>query len=376
MKGTSDLRMLKYVCISDLHAGARTCLLEDITQGQRGTLSPLAEDVVAAMGAFLGAAGSGPQLILLGDVLDLQFSDRSLSFSIASQFLKALRETGQLAKEVLVTGGNHDHALWTDARLSIEAETIVNPDRGVSYLDATPAFSAVKSAQSRLTNALMSDAGFGSVDFRYPNIGFSKEDRAVMLHHGHFVEAEYRLMSRLKDTLSGHSRDRVSAAEVAAENAGWIDFFWSTVGDAGLGPEAEKLYQRMLTSAGFRHLSEGWARKLAAAVTDLLPISKNLETQQMMRRAAQVALDVSVGAFRDRERYAEVDSLTEGGREGLKWYLEGAVDGQLCEELAQPPKDLTFVFGHTHKPFARRLTLPSRSLPVKVYNTGGPCFFI
>ena len=114
--------MLKYICLSDLHAGALTSLLTDLRRPKDGgRLSASSEKVSettlafkTALAAFLGrAVGTSPtlpQLILLGDVLDLQFSRRKDATGAALGFLRGLGESGLLSKDVIATAGNHDHA--------------------------------------------------------------------------------------------------------------------------------------------------------------------------------------------------------------------------------------------------------------------------
>lgn len=377
--------MLKYVCLSDLHAGALTSLLTDLSRPKGGGRLAVAATrnsetttaFKAAISAFLDRAVESdvppPQLILLGDVLDLQFSKRSDATGNALGFLTALAETSRFSDRVIATAGNHDHALWTDARHGLEAETFAATPRTPEYLSATSAFEPTPWARPRLLDALLREAGFAGCDFRYPNLGFYDKDRLVFLHHGHFIENEYRLMSSLKDRLSGRHRENISADALAAENAGWIDFAWSTFGDAaGLGRGAERLYQNFLTTTGFRRITRQWAHAAADCLSDMLPMSGNLSMRETLDVASQVGFDVTLGRFRDTERYAEVDALTGGGVEGLRFYLEGPSLGQMRKELNElVPEDVTFVFGHTHKPFSERIVADGFARPVKVYNTGG-----
>ncbi len=326
-----------------------------------------------ALSAFLKASKADPvRLILLGDLLDLQFSPREDAADTAIRFLTPLASSGHFEPEILATAGNHDHALWTDARAGMEAAQVGKGSQTAPCPAATPAFDKTPSAQSRLLNAVLDASGFGQVhDFRYPNIAFENKSRTVVLHHGHFIESEYALMSHLKDAVADKSRAHLSAEELSAENAGWIDFFWSTTGDAlGIGRKAETFYQKMLTSVGFRNISDKASRKIAKAMADKVPFGGRLNVQEAMRIAAQVGLDLSAGAFRDTERFGEVHALSASGREGLETYLTGAVAGLPRKQL-NATSDLTFVFGHTHKPFSERMAVEGYKAPVKVFNTGG-----
>lgn len=294
--------MLRYVCISDLHAGAPTSLL--MTLPDEGVLRPpkpsaVTTEFVRVLEAFLGKADK-PKLILLGDILDLQFSDRKHAFQNAQGFLTAMSKSCCFADNLIATAGNHDHALWTDARFSCDEAAMWD------YRDATSAFSETPTAKSRMLDALAKQAGFGDVDFRYPNVGLRNDDRAVLLHHGHFFEDPYRIITTLRDLFSQGARCDLTVSDVAAENAGWIDFFWSTIGDAGLAHNASDLYQNMLTSSGFRRLSGQLSELFSDEVGEQLPLAGDLRVREALSMAARVLLDVTAGKFRDTERYSEV----------------------------------------------------------------------
>ena len=366
-----------------MHAGASTSLLsvlpEEKEEGQ--TTSPMTRAFQAAFDGLLieaGAEQTPPQLILLGDVLELQFSKRAQAFPSALGFLKALNEKELLHKEVIATAGNHDHALWSDARLALDADTLrkphtltaggANPD----YRASTLAFKKTSAAKSRLLDALLDEAGFDGCDLRYPNIAFGDTDRMVCLHHGHFAESLYRGMSAVMDALLARPRKDLDVDTLAAENAGWIDFAWASIGDAaGIGRTAEEFYQNFLTTVGARRLSMQWARTAADALSEVLPLSGNRDVQETIHAACKVALDVSLGAFRDAERYAVVDALSSEGVHGLRWYLEGPTRLQIEQEANDLSNDTTFIFGHTHKPFSQRISAKGYPNALKVYNTGG-----
>ena len=49
------------------------------------------------------------------------------------------------------------------------------------------------------------------------------------MHHGHFVERLYRIMSGLDDIFDRPQASR-TVVDLESDNAGWIDFFWSSRG--------------------------------------------------------------------------------------------------------------------------------------------------
>ncbi|MEO0830521.1 MAG: hypothetical protein AAFY03_08675, partial [Pseudomonadota bacterium] len=82
------------------------------------------------------------------------------------------------------------------------------------------------------------------------------------------------------------------------------------------------------------------------------------------------ALNATLGAWSDSERYSKTVALSRSGLSSLTSYIDYAVKPQLAQELGQVPDDLTFVFGHTHKPFVEEI-VPSQGNTVPVCNTGG-----
>jgi len=368
--------MLKYICLSDQHAGAPMSLLTYLGDPKSGgadmqRVSPVTTAFATALDGLLSQQSDTPQLIILGDLLDLQFSDRTDATQSAIGYLSALTAGGRLDKTLIATAGNHDHALWTDARLGLDSTRLVHPDAGARYRQITPAFEPDPHVESRLLTNLAQASGFDAVDFRYPNIGFGDKGRAVFLHHGHFAESPYRLISKLRDAMIGTKRQFLTAEEISTENAGWLDFFWSSVGETGFGDESYDLYQHLLTSAGFRTKSARWSEGISEKLSEMLPLSGNLALRQGLNMATRVGFDATLGMFIDTERAAIVEALTTEGWEGLRWYMDGVAKTQIAEELGDDVIDLTFIFGHTHKPFADRLVTDACKAPVKVHNTGG-----
>jgi len=363
--------MLRYICISDVHAGGLTSLVGGApgADPEKGAESPVTSHFCAALEAFLGCLATPcdprPQLILLGDILDLQFATRSRATQDALAFLRGLYETGQFHDTVLATAGNHDHALWADARLGLEAAAFAADDPQTRH--STPAFTPTPTAQSRLLSAVVQRAGFDGVDLRYPNIGFQQDSQIVLLHHGHYIEPAYRLMSLLKDALMTQRLD-LTIEKLAAENAAWIDFAWSAFDDAD---RLELLYQNFLTTTGFRRISSRWSAEAARVLSETLPLSGNRTVQQLLSTATKTVMDATLGRVRDTERMAEVTALTRSGLDGLNWYLEGPVLRQIAQEKPNFEGDVTFVMGHTHRPFSMRVKAAGYDTPVRVHNSGG-----
>ena len=71
------------------------------------------------------------------------------------------------------------------------------------------------------------------------------------------------------------------------------------------------------------------------------------------------------------ERGTPTVALTPQGQAGLRSYLEGPVRDQLRQELGRIPEEVSFVYGHTHKPFVDRWSVAGFPAPVRIFNTGG-----
>ncbi len=204
----------------------------------------------------------------------------------------------------------------------------------------------------------------------YPNMALHapSADRAVVISHGHFTESIYTLMSQLKDILYPDQRP-TSFNDVAVweqENFAWIDFLWSTLGRSGqVGTDLGLIYADMASPADIDGLisnltrsmlskggGPGWLHRIEGAVVNA--IIKHEATH-----------------FLRSERGTTDTTLSPVGEVGLRTYLEGPVRNQLQNEMGGVPAELSFVFGHTHKPFADIWPIVGFPSPVRIFNTGG-----
>ena len=368
--------MIEHCCVSDLHLGALNSLFGAPSRHR----SPEAPSRVSQCWAHAllhfvepQQAAERPRLVLLGDTMDLQFSPRAAAACEAVRVLGDLASTNVLHDEILATAGNHDHALWTDARTAIQSRLSFSFDDDL-FADrpATKAFEPDPMARSRVLDEVGRRSGFTSVDLRYPNIGLCRGDNAVVLHHGHFHESAYRVVSRLRDHLVDVPRAPETVRSLAAENGGWIDFAWSALGDAGgTGQEAEDFYQRMLTPTGFRREIARWAARAAQAAADKVPGASTPAARATIDRVARATLGLTLGRLREDERHHEVDALTPSALHGLRRYLEGPTARQIEEEGCTGASGLTYISGHTHKAYVDRIAVNGRKRPVAIVNTGG-----
>ena len=203
------------------------------------------------------------------------------------------------------------------------------------------------------------------VEQSYPNFGIMGPSgrRALVLSHGHFIEPLYRAMTTLEDLSRTPSGEVMSSDDLEATNGAWIEFFWSSMGDSGeVGRWARKIYESLQSD----NVVEAEIDAIRETVTHRLGSG-------LLSRIEGALLDEGLTAAARhsmrRERHHPA-RLSESGRSGLSAYLSGPVQRQMRDEQWSP-HETTFVFGHTHKPFAE----PNESMGLSgfetVINTGG-----
>ncbi len=376
--------------------------------------SPTTEALAAALRPTLEDLGQGydepADLVLLGDVLDLSLSPPDRSAQVFETFARSLFLGGgkenkptHLSRQVFFIPGNHDHSLWTALRYQTETYSDTASDRqklGRSLKDkgvlsrfeqVTPAFTEPddKLQSSIIQDILGTATGEAfTVPVYYPNMGrySDKTDRAVVFHHGHFIEATYRLLSILVAGFHGRECGPLTVEQLERENGNWIDFGWSTIGENGpIGEDVASVYQFLLTGSEEGRLQDRFARTLADNLMNALPLPKTNQVRDAVGIIAKGIIDGTVGKFSQTERLSYTNYLGADSIQGLRDYLTGAVGNQLQERFGdKQPAQTTFIFGHTHKPFEDQIVVDTKTpsvpneapmdifkSPVEVYNTGG-----
>jgi hypothetical protein len=202
----------------------------------------------------------------------------------------------------------------------------------------------------------------------YPNLALQSASgrRSLIVSHGHFTESIYSMMSRLRDTLYPEQR-REPPTDIAAleeENFAWIDFFWSTLGRSGqVGSDMGLIYADLSSPTDIDTLVANLvAGMLGKQGPGFLHCPEEAALNEIFRHEANKIA---------RRRATPTAALTDAGRAGLTDYLQGPVRNQLLQEWGQVQDELSFVYGHTHKPFVGRLSLAGFFGQVDVVNTGG-----
>jgi hypothetical protein len=175
-------------------------------------------------------------------------------------------------------------------------------------------------------------------------------------------------MSHLRDILYPEQRSAgpVSIERLEEENFAWIDFFWSALGRSGqVGQDVGLIYADLVSPKDVDALVHNLIAALLAkgkGPSWLHPAESLVLNSIFKREANHVARS---------ERGTPTVTLTAAGQTGLREYLEGPVRQQLRQEWEDIPGDVTFVYGHTHKPFVERWSVAGFPGAVAIANTGG-----
>lgn len=373
---------IRYVCLSDLHFGAENSLLTHIEFGTDGegnrtvTVDPtqpsktlrLFTDCLADLIGSDVPQGSRPHLVLNGDILELALAEDQVAGMAFEHFVELTMKERALFDKIYFVPGNHDHHLWETAREKQYATYLLTPEAAVPKAPWHTTYvrpegnDPVKSEQ---LSALLQRCGVDiPLEVRYPNVAIYQDDRVVAFHHGHFIESMYVLMSRLEKLVFPSTKTGLDVWDWEAENFAWIDFFWSTLGRSGaVGADVGLIYAMLQD----RDARGDLAAQVIASALVLLKVPRPIRflprwilTWYARRRLKNIKLERLQGG---------PIPLTENARTGLTTYLKGPLARQLAAENNDTmPKLMTFVFGHTHKPYQK---LGDDADYISVYNTGG-----
>ena len=210
-----------------------------------------------------------------------------------------------------------------------------------------------------------------------------------MLHHGHYIDPLYRLMSTLMAILAPGQPAPATLEEIERQNGAWVDFLWSDLGSAGAtGREAFSLYE-MMGNAGASH---AYAQALRDHIVDRLTAQFGISGEfdvwngVRLRQVVGAAIEATLTRTAQTQRNNFLDALSTQDYADLRWFLSGPLlaDVQRAIGRARPagPDDgpvtaaaagfhVALAYGHTHKPYQREVTAEGLEHPVAVYNTGG-----
>ena len=374
---------IAYVCLSDLHLGADSSVLTDLQPDSLAIdtdrPSPVLVQFVACLRELLARNGSArkPTLILNGDLLEMALADTNQAAMVFQRFVELVfPENGEalFAPRIIYLPGNHDHHVWESARetqyltyvsrLPVEA-SLEAPWHTTKMVDPDPVEEHLTTTVIRRYPHLRDI----QVDVVYPNLALRSEDgrTCVIVSHGHYIESLYSLMSTLNTMIfPGHPAPKI-VYDLEAENFAWIDFFWSTMGRSGdVGRDIGLLYDKLQDQEKLDQLIANLSRSLVEKYGHWR-WAEGAETKGL-----EWVLDQTIGRGLVLEKHVSAEALSPSAQEGLRWYLEGPSFEQFrVENSGVIPDDVTFIFGHTHKPFQQELSFAGYPGPLKVYNSGG-----
>jgi hypothetical protein len=377
---------IRYVCLSDMHFGAETSLLTNLhtasSELDPSQPSPVLQHLVECLRFLIAQnahADPKPTLVLNGDILEFALAGDHQALMTFQRFLDLIMPPGEaLFGRIIYNPGNHDHHFWEVARetqyfdkylATVSWDQEIKPPWHTTniFSKTVPSYSL-----NRLIRRLphLQDAGVETIiETAYPNFGVLSEDRqkCVIIHHGHFIESMYTLLTTLMTLLFPDRPMPVNIWDLEEENFAWIDFFWSALGRSGeagkgVGAVYEKLQKREKVKQLLGNLARGLAQKY-----DLPGWGDRMEAKMLEWAFEKVAEHVQ-----NLERNKPERTLSEDAEKGLWAYVEGPLRAQILGECAnRMPLDVTFIFGHTHKPFEQDLNFAGYPRWVNVYNTGG-----
>lgn len=376
---------IAYVCFSDMHFGEEDSLLTNLKVGtskiDTSQPSPVLKQLVKCLESLVSQnrGKKKPKLILNGDILELALCSTREAAMAFEGFIELTMKKGKelFDNEIIYVPGNHDHHFWETAR---EMQYINHLGKSKKkQLDApwqvTNMFAAKGhgSVPSNFLTTLVRrrDVSEAEIQVAYPNLGLLKlnknASRCVVFHHGHFLDPLYRLMTTFRTLAFPKRREPLTIWDIEGENFAWIDFFWSALGRSGeAGKAIERVYEKMYDPKQFK--------KFLHDFIDNLERKYNLPGYD---RGAKIVLKLAATAFVNEqakvlERRNTKNPLSDKIDEGLRWYFDVTLREQIRgEQNRKMPSDITFVFGHTHKPFSKTLEKKTSRKAINAYNTGG-----
>lgn len=373
---------IRYVVFSDMHLGAENSILTNLVPETYETDTSKASPVMIKMVECLrniiskNEGTQKPTLILNGDLMELALTSTNNASMAFERFVElVMPENGELLfdKKIYFLSGNHDHNLWERSRNYKYTEYLKTLKEGEpirNEIHTTSLFTPDEVIENLLTvlvqrNAHLNDVTVNAV---YPAHAVLSDDKqkCVVFCHGHYVESMYSLMTSLNSSIFPDRKMPQTLEELETENYAWVDFFWSTLGRSGsVGKDISLIYDKMQDPEEVKILINNIATSFTAA-------KKNIIMRWVEKEVLEEILTLTVGRLASSERNEPDVVLTPDATAGLKRLMEIFILGQLKTELnGVVPPDVSFIFGHTHKPFQKAIEFEGYANPVKVYNSGG-----
>lgn len=401
---------IKYICISDTHMGEEDSLLTALKSGKVDSKnpSPVMVELVKCLRYLLSEyehqGNIKPTLIINGDILEMALCDIHQSATVFDRFLDlTMPEGNEMFDKMVYIPGNHDQHIWEMARATQYSDYLIRyPDLDTeapdfmfevpwhktnifmeewhgksNYIPESYFLNAIISRyKDKETQREKKHSSEFEIWVAYPNFGILSNDgrKCVLVHHGHFTESIYRLMTKLTNILNEVDDSMpTDIDELQKENFAWIVFFWSMLGRSGrVGETVESLWVQISDEERSRVL----ARKLARIIVNSfnLPGRNDFIRNSIVYRVA----DFLVDNIAHRERNEKTLAMSPEMIQQLTSYLKYPLWNQMRKELKEigrtnerMPDNTAFIMGHTHKPMQRSVDIIYPADSISIYNTGG-----
>lgn len=348
---------MRALVISDLHFGAWTTDGLLARPFARERLAPLLDDI--------------DELVLLGDVFDIQFGEMEGAFEEAEPFFELVRDKLQ-GKRVVFVAGNHDHHLVVGTLRAYSEYRIAT---GVDDSEAGPRFAREHRNFAELFFERTLEGV--EVEMSYPDYRLGR----VHLCHGHYLDAHLqgslanRTLRRVLRRIGGdRAQDAMTIADYEAVVVPLAELMF-TVAQMPGGTDAQRgfldsfeRYARVLRAVGIVQREAG---RLRAWLSELRksdePIADRGRSLTMALQHAGAALREDVA---DRGESALLQLAQPGSAASAPVALRAY--GQVVRNLGWNQPGTSLVFGHTHEPLDGRFE-PDCG-PVQFWNTGSWTF--
>ena len=365
-----------------MHLAADNSVLTRIQPGSIDTDTSQPDPVLIQLVACLreliahNESKEKPILVLNGDILELALAETNEAAMVFERFIELIfPENGEALfdKNIIYLPGNHDHHIWEIARETQYVNFISNIPTNAKLeipWHTTKMFSPDLVPGYFLTNLIqrypqLKDAVFNII---YPNYALVGNDgqKCVIFSHGHYIESLYSLMSTLNAMIFPNSPEPKVVYDLEADNFAWLDFFWSTMARSGeVGHNIGLLYDKLQDKEQLGKLITNLSASLVKQYSPL-KFAEGIETKVLAS-----ILGFILGGVADREKQQPA-LLSPDAEHGLHWFIEKMMLEQIRTENKQNiPADITFIFGHTHKPFSQEMNFTGYPASMNVYNSGG-----
>jgi predicted phosphodiesterase len=399
-------KMLAMV-LSDLHLGEESSVLHYGDKFKKKGTQPLVNKLTESIRKRMGDEKIS-FLILAGDTLD--FSLASVQNAVAD-FRLFLKDVIGFFDNLVYIPGNHDHHIW---RTLQEEVFVVNRIREGREIEDYPQeqIGTIKDgkitlkgvdpektlgAKTFLNDLLPDGAKDKNFAVSYPNLflEFEKQERNILITHGHFFEVAWTLVSDVfKKSLNLTTMNYRVLERI---NSPLTEFGWYGLGQAGqLSRFIEELYKEIKNSEDRKlnlalndlkdYLDELWTFKPAkregffARIREVFTsVKANIKEElsdQALKLMTHLVKSLIMSQVEEREPYTGGSPLRHCPNVLDDPAKKDRIKRYISYSLGRPYEFNTYqmIFGHTHIPITNgsiEMSVDGRPRNIAVFNTGG-----